>query len=714
MSSARALKKNINELIKSVQKWEQSESDATPWKGIDKVQQFLVKYRNELASHPNQLIRLSDIQKRQVQHVALNLHHLSISVCLNLDGFDQINEDKEAPESHARCTNFVNRSAQFIISDILNKKGICYRTLRMEFWIAVLNTVFKMGDLQAAGIILTALNNVDVSKLSATYQGLSPQAKKVLAEIKEFAFKKRSLIVEERTTPIVPAFDAYMRHFVGSGYSHDNSQLLKYKNELKKLQAELQFALIDKIINDIISQPKVCTERIEHWVIIMREAFAKANFRKVLIILNALNTDEVKNVSSGFRGVSFEAVETIEEITALMRKQQTVTFDSGHFIHLSVDDDFQPLYFDYDAFTSGDGVVDQDNFDKETSKIVKALEPNSALKPSPILREHYPVLLFPEKVKLKLNGRVKNRLKQEELNNEIMEINGDKIFCCLRWLQDYAKKTPHTKGRKQRQKQIKVMLAQFAEVTEHVSHLAHKGPVPDIEEHLRYLEDMLADPDLNRHGRTGFVKKWLGRKTELALKLEELKEALAETKKLADEQAALKRKYNKKYREKLNHCLDLMASLSTVTTRASIGFESGEQTLSDDLDISTVVLTISSSDASVSELDSNASSDKELDSAEPTPARPSWDHAPNQPVNESRQPTSTLIRFFENKAKRNSLVVLHEVSKSQRREISAEINGIIKLRPITSMFAEKHPRLDHCEEIAEKGKEKTISTKFNH
>ncbi len=165
MSSARILQKKLDALIKQVEK---STASKNPWAGIDEAQHFLVKHKDELTAHDKPLRRLSKLQRQQVEQVALNLHRLSKSICLNLDELDEVREDGKPPVSHDRCSNFVNQTAQFIINDILHKRDICHRTLRLEFWIAVLNTVFKMGDLQVASIILTALGNGEFSKLKAT------------------------------------------------------------------------------------------------------------------------------------------------------------------------------------------------------------------------------------------------------------------------------------------------------------------------------------------------------------------------------------------------------------------------------------------------------------------------------------------------------------------------------------------------------------------
>ncbi len=483
----------------------------------------------------------------------------------------------------------------------------------------------------------------------------------------EFAFRKRSLLIAERTSPIVPAFDGYMRHFLAAQHVSSPEYFEKYKNELQKLQAELQFTLIAEVITNITADPLSSAVRIERWVAVMQEAFENKNFRKVLIILNALNSDEVKRCTQDYKHVTFNYLLMMEEIAAALRVHK-VTFNNAEFVHVA-EEDAQSNYFDYHRFTSGDEAMDQDKFDAHVRKKAEKLEPHSKISSSPIFVDYYKDLFFSQTTRVRLNAQVRNRLKQDALNNEIMGINAGKVYDNLHWLEEYSKKGLNVFSWK-RKKKISAILVQLQEVKRHVTESAHKGLVPNLKTHLHTLKLALQDPLINPPQYE---------EDEVVLKLKKLRAALLKTKKIAKQHVALIRAYNAKRGTQLNDCVDLMASLAAMGASTKTDAKSDAQSSErSSLDLSTVVFSISSNSCVTQSAPPQVLEDSQVEGFSPA----------GQALTVNSQPPKTgqLVSFFEKKTRRNSILVLQEVVKEQRQPFFEEVKSFT---PGFSIFKDK-------------------------
>ena len=89
---------------------------------------------------------------------------------------------KDVPETHTQLANASNQLTNFIKENILQNENVADRTLAMEFWAAVLKKSIDKGDLISMQTIYSVLqSSPEISRLKATKEGLSNQAKKFLA-----------------------------------------------------------------------------------------------------------------------------------------------------------------------------------------------------------------------------------------------------------------------------------------------------------------------------------------------------------------------------------------------------------------------------------------------------------------------------------------------------------------------------------------------------
>jgi hypothetical protein len=147
--------------------------------------------QNQMHAKLEERESLSIEYQQLVANIAEQIREVNIYQFSQLDRLDFAGE-KEHPVSHKRLNDSLIRLSQLIIFSILREQDITKRTLTMEFWVSVLKNSFEAGDFLTAQFVFDSLNSTEIYRLTATYNGLSFDAKEILEKFKH-------LIVDEKT-----------------------------------------------------------------------------------------------------------------------------------------------------------------------------------------------------------------------------------------------------------------------------------------------------------------------------------------------------------------------------------------------------------------------------------------------------------------------------------------------------------------------------------
>lgn len=331
------IKKNFKAVCETI-----DDNDDYPWESLEQIEKFIIKHRKILVNQPRLLQEVENKYHDILHSFSANLEDVSRQLFLNVSDIVNIKLDNRTPRSHQDCINACDNISIKIITDILSKKDITHRTLVLSRYIMLAKMALDKGDYQATKFIISALGNsaVNENRLKATYAGLTPQMRKILAQIEEISMRPDPQIILHRTQAIIPSLErikAMMTstHSVGDLIEGDEEQEQEVLPDLL-VTAEIHFGMAksagkDSHLNDEIDNIKLKLAN-----------FKQANSMYELAKSQNIKTDYcMKRLSEIYKRISgLEKLEALEEF--ITKLQDEVARQAV------VDDEKQLIFFDYE------------------------------------------------------------------------------------------------------------------------------------------------------------------------------------------------------------------------------------------------------------------------------------------------------------------------------------------------------------------------------